>query len=159
MAAIRSDKTPSGETSELLGENEVAESIKLTMKALKEYLGLKSSSEKEKLRFIGSELGRIASRQIAPSSNIEEALEGISGFWNGKGLGEMEVIQGTPLTFTIRNCFDCIAAQAGDTLCGFKEGFINAVLRENLTGRATVEETECCGTGSSTCRFTVTQLA
>lgn len=141
----------------LLGNDEVAESIKLTMKALKEYLGLKSGSEKEKLRFIGSELGRIAARQIPQSGTIEEALEGISAFWNGKGLGEMEVVQGTPMSFAIRNCFDCIAAQAGDTLCAFKEGFINAVLRENLAGRASVEETECCGTGASSCRFTVTQ--
>lgn len=128
------------------------------MKALKEYLGLRSGSEREKLQFIGSEFGQIASRNIAASESLENALDQISGFWNGQGLGEMGVVKGTPLTFTIRNCYDCIAAQAGDTLCGFKEGFINAILQETVPAQGTVEEIECCGTGASSCRFAVTRL-
>ncbi len=128
------------------------------MKALKEYLGLKSGSERQKLQFIGSEFGRIASRGIATSDSIEGVLEKIGDFWNQQGLGEMEIITGTPITFTIRNCFDCIAAQAGETLCGFKEGFINAILRENAAAKGTVEEIDCCGTGATTCNFTVTQF-
>ena len=158
MAVVRNDKPPSGGTIKAVGNDEVAASIKLTMKALKEYLGLKSGSEREKLQFIGSEFGRIVSRGMAPSDSIEEVLEEVRVFWTGHSLGEMEVIRGTPLTFTIRNCYDCIAAQAGDTLCAFKEGFINAIFIEKVAPQATVEETECCGTGASSCRFTVTPV-
>jgi len=155
---VRNDEPRTGGTIKAVGNDEVAASIKLTMKALKEYLGLKSGSEREKLQFIGSEFGRIVSRGMAPSDNIEEVLEEIRVFWTGHSLGEMEVIRGTPLTFTIRNCYDCIAAQAGDTLCSFKEGFINAIFIEKVAPQATVEETECCGTGASSCRFTVTPV-
>jgi len=158
LASATGNRAPSGGTVNTPNNSEVAESIKLTMKALKEYLGLKSGSEKEKLQFIGSEFGRIVSRSIVASRNIEDALDEISGFWNGRGLGEMEVIRGTPLTFTIRNCYDCIAAQAGETLCGFKEGFINTILQENVGPGGKVEEIECCGTGASSCKFAVTQL-
>ena len=157
MAVIRKDRLPSGDAGTELDNDEVAASIKLTMKALKEYLGLKSGSERQKLQFIGSEFGRIANRGIAASDSVEGVLEEIGHFWNRQGLGEMEIIAGTPLTFTIRNCFDCIAAQAGETLCGFKEGFINAILRENVAAKGTVEEVECCGTGADTCKFAVTQ--
>ncbi len=152
------NNNPSGEgTIKPVVNSEEVASIKLTMKALKEYLGLKSGSERQKLQFIGSEFGRIASRGIGTSDSIEGVLEKIGDFWNQQGLGEMEIITGTPITFTIRNCFDCIAAQAGETLCGFKEGFINAILRENAAAKGTVEEIDCCGTGATTCKFTVTQ--
>ena len=155
---MRNDEPRTGGKIKAVGNDEVAASIKLTMKALKEYLGLKSGSEREKLQFIGSEFGRIVSRGMAPSDSIEEVLEEVRVFWTGHSLGEMEVIRGTPLTFTIRNCYDCIAAQAGDTLCAFKEGFINAIFIEKVAPQATVEETECCGTGASSCRFTVTPV-
>ena len=155
---MRNDEPRTGGKIKAVGNDEVAASIKLTMKALKEYLGLKSGSEREKLQFIGSEFGRIVSRGMAPSDSLEEVLEEVRVFWTGHSLGEMEVIRGTPLTFTIRNCYDCIAAQAGDTLCAFKEGFINAIFIEKVAPQATVEETECCGTGASSCRFTVTPV-
>ena len=155
---MRNDEPHTGGKIKAVGNDEVAASIKLTMKALKEYLGLKSGSEREKLQFIGSEFGRIVSRGMAPSDSLEEVLEEVRVFWTGHSLGEMEVIRGTPLTFTIRNCYDCIAAQAGDTLCAFKEGFINAIFIEKVAPQATVEETECCGTGASSCRFTVTPV-
>ena len=155
---MRNDEPRTGGKIKAVGNDEVAASIKLTMKALKEYLGLKSGSEREKLQFIGSEFGRIVSRGMAPSDSLEEVLEEVRVFWTGHSLGEMEVIRGTPLTFTIRNCYDCIAAQAGDTLCAFKEGFINAIFIEKVAPQATVEETECCGTGASSCRFTVTPI-
>ncbi len=158
MASAIANRTPSGQTVKAPSNSEVAESVKLTMKALKEYLGLKSGSEKEKLQFIGSEFGRMASKSIATSDSIEGAIENVRDFWNRQGLGEMEILTGTPLTFTIRNCFDCIAAQAGETLCGFKEGFINAILRENAAAKGIVEEIECCGTGAVSCKFAVTQL-
>jgi len=158
LATAMGNRPSTGGTLRTPSNNEVAESIKLTMKALKEYLGLRSGSERQKLQFIGSEFGQIVSRNIVTSESIENALDEISGFWNGHGLGEMEVIRGTPLTFTIRNCYDCIAAQAGDTLCAFKEGFINAILQETVPAQGTVEEIECCGTGASSCRFAVTRL-
>ncbi|HEY4823359.1 MAG TPA: V4R domain-containing protein [Candidatus Bathyarchaeia archaeon] len=158
MATAMGNRPSTGGTLRTPSNNEVAESIKLTMKALKEYLGLRSGSERQKLQFIGSEFGQIVSRNIVTSESIENVLDEISGFWNGHGLGEMEVIKGTPLTFTIRNCYDCIAAQAGDTLCAFKEGFINAILQETVPAQGTVEEIECCGTGASSCRFAVTRL-
>jgi len=158
LATAMGNRPSTGGTLRTPSNNEVAESIKLTMKALKEYLGLRSGSERQKLQFIGSEFGQIVSRNIVTSESIENALDEISGFWNGQGLGEMEVIKGTPLTFTIRNCYDCIAAQAGDTLCAFKEGFINAILQETVPAQGTVEEIECCGTGASSCRFAVTRL-
>ncbi|HEY4823333.1 MAG TPA: V4R domain-containing protein [Candidatus Bathyarchaeia archaeon] len=158
LASATGNRAPSGGTVNTPNNSEVAESIKLTMKALKEYLGLRSASEKEKLQFIGAELGRIVSRNIPTSESIEGVLDEISGFWNSNSLGEMEVVRGTPLTCTIRNCYDCIAAQAGETLCGFKEGFINAILQEKVAGQGAVEEIECCGTGASSCKFAVTQL-
>ncbi len=137
--------------------DEIAESIKVTMKALKDYFGLRSGSQKERLRVIGSEFGHMVSRNIALSEDVENVLEEVGRFWTTHGLGEMQILAEEPLTFAMRDCYDCIGAQAGETLCAFKEGFINAILNEKAV-LGTVEEVECCGTGAETCKFTVTQF-
>lgn len=147
---------PKNESLGKIWENhEVAASVKLTMKALKDYLGLKSSSQRERLRFIGSRFGSMVSHNIPSADNAEKLLEDIRVFWTANGLGEMELSKEEPLAFTIRNCYDCVAAQAGDTLCAFKEGFIMAIFEEKLAGIGSVEETECCGTGADRCKFRI----
>lgn len=135
--------------------DEIAESIKVTMKALKDYFGLKSASQNERLRVIGSEFGHMVARNITSTGGIEAVLGDVKSFWTNHGLGEMELLEEEPLTFTMRDCYDCIGAQAGETLCAFKEGFINAILNESGPGLGTVREVECCGTGAETCKFSI----
>jgi predicted hydrocarbon binding protein len=135
--------------------DEVAESIKITMKALKDYFGLKSSSQEHRLRVVGSEFGHMVSRNIASQGSQEAILSEVGKFWTGYGLGDMRIEETEPLTFTMRDCYDCIGAVAGETLCAFKEGFINAILNDKGGQMGTVKELECCGTGAETCKFTV----
>ena len=151
----RETRPRSKRTVEARHDDEIAESIKVTMKALKDFFGLKSPSKEGRLRAVGAEFGHIVSRNITKSNNPVVVLEEIASFWNNNGLGEMEISEGEPVTFTVRNCYDCIGAQAGDTLCAFKEGFINAVLSDRTGGIGAVDEVECCGTGAENCTFRV----
>jgi predicted hydrocarbon binding protein len=136
-------------------EEEIAESVKVTMKALKEFYGLKSGSRRGILRSVGAEFGHIVARNIADSRDPQTILDEITTFWNTHGLGEMEATKEDPYTFIVRNCYDCIAQSAGDTLCGFKEGFISAILSDRTGGIGLVEEVECCGSGAESCKFHV----
>ena len=136
-------------------EDEIAESVKVSMKALKDFYGLKSGSYQGRLRSVGAEFGHIVSRNITDSKDPEVILNEIARFWNTHGLGEMEVTKEDPFTFTVRNCYDCLAASSGETLCGFKEGFINAIMSDRTGGMGSVEEIECCGTGAESCKFHV----
>ncbi len=67
----------------------------------------------------------------------------------------MEIIEKDPYAFTVRNRYDCIGAQGGETLCAFKEGFINAILSDRTGGIGDVSEVECCGSGVENCTFRV----
>ncbi len=136
-------------------DDEIAESIKVTMKALKDFFGIKSGSVRGRLKSVGAEFGHIVSRNITDSNDPEVILEEIATFWNGHGLGEMEILEKNPYIFTVRNCYDCLAASGGEMLCGFKEGFINAVLSDRTGGIGDVSETECCGSGAENCTFRV----
>ncbi len=135
--------------------DEIAESIKVTMRALKDYFGLKSGSQRERLRVIGSEFGHLVSRNIASSKRPKNVLREVSSFWTAHGLGEMDVSEDRPLTFSMRDCFDCVGTRADETLCGFKEGFINAILNDKSIRLGSVREVECCGSGAETCKFTI----
>ncbi len=138
--------------------DEIAESVKITMKALKDFFGVRASSKQARLRAIGSEFGHIVARNISSSKNPDFVLAEIASFWNGYGLGEMEIRKSDPTSFTLRNCYDCIGAQSGDLLCGFKEGFVNAILNDRTGGIGTVEEVECCTMGHENCLFKITTL-
>ena len=136
-------------------DDEIAESVKVTMKALKEFFGLKAASRRELLKSVGAEFGHIVARNITDSKDPQVILDKITVFWNTHGLGEMEATKEDRFTFTVRNCYDCLGASAGDTLCGFKEGFINAILSDRTGGIGSVEEIECCGSGAESCKFHV----
>lgn len=138
--------------------DEIAESVKITMKALKEFYGLRSSRKDSALRQIGSEFGHIVARNISSSNNMGEVLLQISRFWNNYGLGEMLVenpVNGGPITIILQDCYDCIGASAGEVLCAFKEGFVNAILADRTGKIGSVNEIECCGSGAANCRFEV----
>ncbi len=124
------------------------------MKALKDFFGLKSGSYQGRLKSVGAEFGHLVARNITDSRDPQVILDQIARFWNTHGLGEMEVMR-DPFTFTVRNCYDCLGASSGETLCAFKEGFINAILSDRTGGIGSVEETECCGSGAESCKFHV----
>ena len=109
-------------TIEPLLDDEVAESIKVTMKALNDFFGSRVASKEGRLRVVGAEFGHIVARNITTSDNPTVLLDEIASFWNSHGLGEMEIAKKRPVTFTVRNCYDCMGAQAGEPLCSFKEG-------------------------------------
>lgn len=142
-------------TIEARHEDEIAESVKVTMKALKDFFGLRAASRQGRLRSVGAEFGHIVARNITDSKDPQVILGEVATFWNTHGLGEMEVTKEDPFTFTVRNCYDCLGASAGETLCGFKEGLINAILSDRTGGLGTVKELECCGSGAESCKFHV----
>ncbi len=144
-----------GDRIEPRNTDEIAESVKVTMKALKDFFGLRASSRQARLRSVGSEFGHIVARNISSSNDPKVVLEQIASFWNDYGLGEMQIEDVDPTTFTLRNCYDCIRASAGDLLCGFKEGFVGAILNDQTRGLGSVDEIECCGSGGEKCRFRV----
>lgn len=138
------------------GQNDqIAESVKVTMQALKDFVGVRGSSKQAHLRSIGSEFGHIVAKNIATSKNPQDVIKEIAAFWNEYGLGEMELKTGKPNTFTLRHCYDCSRVDPGDSLCGFKEGFVNAILADRTGGIGSVEETECCSSGGDNCVFEV----
>ncbi len=153
--AVRGTLLEKERTLEARHEDEIAESVKVTMKALKDFFGLKSHSVAGRLRSVGAEFGHMVARNIVESRDPDTILQEIAVFWNGHGLGEMEIIEGNPQTFTVRNCYDCIGSSAGETLCAFKEGFINAILTDRTGGIGNVTEVECCGSGAENCTFKV----
>jgi predicted hydrocarbon binding protein len=135
--------------------DEIAESVKATMKALEDFFGTRGASKQATLRAVGSEFGHIVARNISHSNDPDIVLEEIASFWNGYALGEMEIEEEDMTSFTLRNCFDCMGIWAGDLLCGFKEGFVNAILNDQTGRMVSVEEVECCNRGAKNCRFRV----
>jgi predicted hydrocarbon binding protein len=135
--------------------DEIAESVKATMKALEDLFGVRAAPRQGALRAIGSEFGYIVARNISHSNDPDTILKEIAAFWNGYALGEMNIEKGDPTSFTLRNCFDCKGGESSDLLCGFKEGFVNAILDDRTGGLGSVEEVECCAKGSENCRFRV----
>ncbi len=109
--------------------DEIAESVKVTMKALKDFFGVRASSKQARLRAVGSEFGHMVARNISNSHDPQVVLGEIASFRNDYGLGEMQIEKSTPPTFTLRNCFDCTGAESGDLLCGFKEGWTPIIAR------------------------------
>ncbi len=143
------------ESTEARHDDEIAESIKVTMRALNDFFGSRIASKEGRLRAVGSEFGHIVAKNITKSDNPALLLDEIASFWNSNGLGEMEIAKGQLLTLTVRNCYDCMGAQAGEPLCSFKEGFINAILSDRTGGIGMVDEVECCGSGAAACKFRV----
>ena len=135
--------------------DEIAESIKITMNALKDFFGVRGASKQARLRAVGSEFGHIVARNISGSNDPDTVLGEIASFWNSYALGEMEITKGDPTTFSLRNCCDCLGAESGELLCSFKEGFVNAIINDRTGGLGSVEEFECCTMGHETCRFRV----
>jgi len=83
-------------------DDEIAESIKVTMKALNDFFGSRVASKEGRLRAVGSEFGHMVAKNITRSDNPTVLLSEIASFWNTNGLGEMEIVKGQPLTFTVR---------------------------------------------------------
>lgn len=142
-------------TIEARQSDEIAESVKVTMQALKDFVGVRDSSKQAHLRSIGSEFGHLISRNISNSRNPQDVIKEIAHFWNEYSLGEMEFERGKATTFRLRHCYDCLGDERGDALCGFKEGFVNAILSDRTGGVASVQETECCSSGGDSCTFEV----
>jgi predicted hydrocarbon binding protein len=139
---------------EPIQNDEIAESVKTTMQALEQLLGV-SAPRQLALRAIGSEFGHIVARNISHSNDPDIILKEIASFWNGYGLGEMNIEKGRPASFTLRNCFECLGEESADLLCGFKEGFVNAILNDRTGGMGSVEEIGCCAKGAENCTFRV----
>lgn len=135
--------------------DEITESVKITMKPLKDFFGVRGASKQARLRAVGSEFGHIGARNISSSNDPDTILAEIASFWNGHALGEMEIEKGDPTTFKLRNCYDCLGVESGDMLCGFKEGFVNTILNDRTGGIGSVEEIECCTMGHENCLFRV----
>jgi predicted hydrocarbon binding protein len=134
--------------------DEIAESVKTTMQALEQLLGV-SAPRRLALRAIGSEFGHIVARNISRSNDPDNILKEIASFWNGYALGEMNIEEKDPTSFTLQNCFECMREESADLLCGFKEGFVNAILNDRTGGMGSVEEIECCAKGAQSCTFRV----
>ncbi len=59
-------------TIEARHEDEIAESVTVTMKAPKDFFGLKSASRQGRLRSVGAEFGHIVARNITDSKDPQE---------------------------------------------------------------------------------------
>lgn len=140
---------------EPLQNDEIAESVRATMRALEDLFKVRAAPRQAALRAIGSEFGHIVARNISHSSNPDTILNEIASFWNGNALGEMSIEKDDPTSFTLRNCFECLGEEPADLLCGFKEGFVNAILNDQTGGIGSVEEVECCAKGAENCKFRV----
>jgi predicted hydrocarbon binding protein len=153
FSSLNPERTPE-KSIEPRQNDEIAESVKTTMKALGQLLGV-STPRHLALRAIGSEFGHIVARNISRANDPDLILNEIASFWNGYALGEMNIEKGDPTIFTLRNCFECLGGESADLLCGFKEGFVNAILDDRTGGMGSVEEVECCSKGAENCRFRV----
>src|SRR5690349_24030228 len=98
--------------------DEIAESVKATMKALEDLFGARASPKQAALRTIGSEYGHIVARNISHSSDPDIVLKEIAAFWNNYALGDMSIEKGDPSSFTLKNCFDCKGEESADLICG-----------------------------------------
>ncbi|MDG6986027.1 MAG: hypothetical protein JRM73_04695 [Nitrososphaerota archaeon] len=148
---------------------EIAAELKVAMQALKQYGGLDPTKNKAAIRGVGKVMGsEFAKWMIANSSPQSPGVDscesrlvvtGLSSFWKDNGIGEMKVVEEEPLTIGIEGCHDCLGwmTGVGVPVCPFKEGFLEAVFDGVLNSKHSVEETECCGTLSPSCKFKVTE--
>ncbi len=107
------------------------------------------------LRLMGEQIGKELSKRFR-AEDIDGLVEEISEFWKKNQLGEIEVIEKNPLTFIVKNCYECSnMPDIGRTLCVFDEGLLKSIFDTRLHKKSTVREVECSGTGYEHCKFIV----
>lgn len=139
-----------------MNEQEEAEVIKLTFRALKEYYGLNPGKYTDAAKRIGYQLG-LELAELMKSTTFKELVEELSSFWKKNSVGEMELIDKDKNILKIEECSDCLGKGygAGYPLCPAKEGIIEGLLLKKLKERYMVEEIECCGTLAPNCLFLI----
>ena len=107
------------------------------------------------LRLMGERIGYEISKKMT-SGNIEDLLGEIGQFRKENNLGMLEVLQKTPLTIKITECYICSGMpEVGKTLCSLDEGILKAIIDYRLNVNTEVEEIECFGTGHKHCKYSV----
>ncbi len=107
------------------------------------------------LRLMGEQIGDELSKKFR-AENVDALLDEISDFWKMNQLGELEVIENIPLTFIVKNCYECSnMPDVGKTLCAFDEGMLKSIFDNRLHKKSTVKEIECPGTGYDHCKYVV----
>lgn len=145
-----------------LGETEEAEEaaiIKLSMQTLKMHYGLNPGKYRKPVKSIGYQLGAELAKILPQqgSKDVQQVVKDLSSFWMRHEIGEMGWVSNGEGLVRIQFCSDCLGRSygIGFTLCPFKEGLLEAVLKSRLDTNFHVEEIECCGTQAEGCLFKI----
>ncbi len=140
------------------GMDDEAELLKLSMKSLKEHYGFNPGKHRKSARDIGYQLGLELANHLS-AKGFDPVIDELSSYWNRNGIGEMAWEDRAGRLLRIRSCSDCIGAAsgAGYTMCPFKEGLLEAVLKTRTDSSFNVQEMECCGTLAPYCVFQINE--
>lgn len=110
------------------------------------------------MKQIGRDIGKAVAVNFH-STDLSGLLDEIAAFWGQNQLGAVKIINQSPLTLLVEDCFDCGGMpDVGKPLCSLDEGMLEAILEHTLGGAYRVKETECFGTGHAHCKFVIEVL-
>lgn len=150
---------------ERAAEKEQASIIKLSMQTLKMHYGLNPGKYREPVRSIGYQLGSelaklLPQQEQGKVADVDDVVKGLAPYWMHYGIGEMYWVDKAEMLLAIQFCSDCLGRGygAGYTICPFKEGLLEAVIKSKLRKNYHVEEVECCGTQATNCLFKIESI-
>ncbi|GFO98093.1 putative transcriptional regulator [groundwater metagenome] len=102
-------------------------------------------------------LGRDIGARLGPeleSNDTFGLLQELSEFWKSQKLGEMKIINSSPPTVIVTECYHCSKMpNVGKTLCSMDEGILESIFSSRLDIDYTFKEIECFGKGHNHCKF------
>lgn len=103
--------------------------------------------------------GRKAGELLYPcvrAPTIEGMVNRVATLWESNGLGSVELEDWSPLTLSIRDCFECIDLPvSGSPACAFESGILSSLFSRYYSQQMQAIETHCYAMGNNHCRFEV----
>jgi predicted hydrocarbon binding protein len=108
------------------------------------------------MNHLAENLGHDVARS-AHASNLKEAVEALSTFWEENGFGRLSFQGGKQPMIKIKRCYDCVEWRTGVTSvpCTFKGTLLRVALEDLIGHEVRLTEVACCRTGAQSCNFRI----
>lgn len=107
------------------------------------------------LRQAGYQVG-LAIKPLVSGVTLAEKITSLDQVWRMYGLGEITLLNETPITLKVQGCFECVDLPiTGHVTCSFDSGVFSAFFADEFIGVARVHEIECYSSGYDHCIFII----
>lgn len=107
------------------------------------------------LNILGENVGKQLLKRIK-SSDARGILEELAGFFSKNKLSYIKIIEDSPLTFMMYDCYQCGEVKGrGICLCSFYLGIFKEVFPARLGKNVIIKQLECHSKGADACKLVI----